>query len=153
VQGNCTTPADNVFKLRYPSLLPTRLGQCLLLIQGNLFEARKTKLWIHNLYFRSNASLLTPANAAFAQPFGMLAVSHSSLYLSSVTFQGELTPANGSVVRTDLNMLQRRTQPVSMGVSDTETGLSEVLMTGAPLRSWACFLFGMYSLQRLFLGH
>jgi hypothetical protein len=97
----------------YPPLLPPRKGQCLIIIATNLFEARNTT-WIHNLYLRSNASRL-PADSNFVEPFGMLAISHGELYLSSMTLQGQLTTQNATATKKDLNLLSLSTQPVSMG--------------------------------------
>jgi hypothetical protein len=97
----------------YPPLVPAREGQCLLVISTNLFEARNTT-WIHNLYLRSNATGI-PVDANLAEPFGMLAISHGSLYLSSMTFQGQLTTQNATSNPEDINLLALNTQPVSMG--------------------------------------
>ena len=112
LQGNCSAPLANP-EGRFPPFLPQRRGQCLLTATVNLFEARHT-LWIHNLYLRSNATAL-PTDAVVTQPFGLLAVAHAKLYVSSVTFQGEVTPQNATTVKNGLNLLALRTQAVSMG--------------------------------------
>jgi hypothetical protein len=98
--------------------------------QVNLLELRSSSLWMHNVYLRSNALALS-TEGDFVQPFGMLAVSHGDLYLSSVVFQGQLTPVNGSVVRSALPALAVKASPVSMGTSKGNDTLAHVLMTGA----------------------
>lgn len=134
LQGNCSTPVEDFLSgPQFPAIVSSRNGQCALLIRGNLLEARVSSLWLHNLYLRSTA-LALPVNADYGAPFGMLAVSHGALYLSSITFQGEITPVNSTRPRDEINLLARNTMPVSMG-STEEADLrdirAQVLMIGA----------------------
>ena len=115
--------------IRGESAIQTRLGQCLLLVQTNLLELRSSTVWIHNVFLRSNALDLA-IDGVFSMPYGMLAVTHGNLYLSSVTFQGQVDTKNGSVLRNEIPLLAAKTMPVSMGTTQDNDTLAKVLMTG-----------------------
>lgn len=104
----------------------------MLIVQVNAFTARGSTFWFHNLYFRASALSLT-VEAGFVDPLGALAISNGNLYLSSLTFQGEITPANATTTKIGLPPIVNKFKPVSMGqLESAEEEDAKVLMSGAP---------------------